>query len=253
MGSVNASVDLKRDNDVAIITIENPPVNALKHDVRAGLIEALKRINDPAVKAVVLTGAGRAFSAGADISEFGRPLQPPGLHEVIAAIEATSKPVVAAIHGTALGGGLELALACHYRVANRGARVGLPEIKLGILPGAGGTQRLPRAIGKAKAMDLVLTGRMMDAAEAERSGLVSRVVPADRLMDEAIAVATVLCALGQPSLMMAKEAVNRSFESGLSDGVAYERRLFQSLFGTEDQREGAEAFLAKRPAAFKHR
>ncbi len=155
MGSVNACVDLKRDNDVAVVTMENPPVNALKHELRAGLIEALKQIKDPAIKAVVLTGAGRAFSAGADISEFGKPLQPPGLHEVIAAIEATPKPVVAAIHGTALGGGLELALACHYRVADRGARVGLPEIKLGILPGAGGTQRLPRLIGPEKALEAI--------------------------------------------------------------------------------------------------
>src|SRR5260370_8195041 len=147
MGSVNASVDLKRDNDVAIITIENPPVNALKHAVRAGLIDALKQVKDPAVKAVVLTGAGRAFSAGADISEFGKPMHPPGLHEVIAAIESTPKPVVAAIHGTALGGGLELALAGHYRVADRGARVGLPDINLALLPAAAATHPFPRPIG----------------------------------------------------------------------------------------------------------
>src|SRR5881275_2133197 len=176
MGSVNACVDLKRDGDVAIITIDNAPVNALRHEVRAGLVEALKQIKDPDVKAVVLTGAGRAFSAGADISEFGKPLQPPGLHEVIATIESTPKPVVAAIHGTALGGGLELALACHYRVASRDARAGLPEIKLGILPGAGGTQRLPRLIGPEKALEVIITGNPVGSAQALEYGILDEVV-----------------------------------------------------------------------------
>src|SRR5438067_1390939 len=195
MGSVNACVDLKREGDVAIITIENPPVNALRHEVRAGLIAALKQAEDPAIKAVVITGAGRAFSAGADISEFGRPLQPPGLHEVISKIEATPKPVVAAIHGTALGGGLELALACHSRVANRTARVGLPEIKLGILPGAGGTQRLPRLIGPEKALEAIASGDMIPADRAHALGIVDALIDGDVVSG---AVAFARGAVGKP-------------------------------------------------------
>ncbi len=163
------------------------------------------------------------------------------------------KPVIAAVAGFALGGGCEVAMMCDMLIAADTAKFGQPEIKLGIVPGAGGTQRLPRAIGKAKAMDMVLTGRMMDAAEAERAGLVSRVVPADQLMTEALAVAAQLCGLGLPSVMLAKDAVNRSFETGLTDGIAYERRLFHSLFGTEDQQEGMGAFLEKRKPVFKNR
>ena len=169
------------------------------------------------------------------------------------AVARARKPVVAAVAGFALGGGCEVAMMCDMLIAADTAKFGQPEIKLGIVPGAGGTQRLPRAIGKAKAMDMVLTGRMMDAAEAERSGLVSRVVPADQLMTEALAVAEQLCGLGLPSVMLAKDAVNRSFETGLTDGIAYERRLFHSLFGTEDQQEGMGAFLEKRKPVFKNR
>jgi enoyl-CoA hydratase len=168
-------------------------------------------------------------------------------------IRQVRKPVIAAVAGFALGGGCELAMMCDFIIAADSARFGQPEIKLGIIPGAGGTQRLPRAVGKAKAMDMVLTARMMDAAEAERAGLVSRVVAADRLLDEALAVAAVINALGGPSVMMAKECVNRAFEGTLSDGVGYERRLFHSLFATEDQKEGMDAFVAKRKPAFKHR
>ena len=163
-------------------------------------------------------------------------------------IRQVKKPVIAAVAGFALGGGCELAMMCDIVIAADTARFGQPEIKIGIVPGAGGTQRLPRAIGKAKAMDMVLTGRMMDAAEAERSGLVSRVVPADTMMAEALAIADQLCTLGMPSVMLAKDAVNRAFESGLTDGIAYERRVFHSLFGTEDQREGMKAFMEKRKA-----
>jgi enoyl-CoA hydratase len=163
------------------------------------------------------------------------------------------KPVIAAVAGFALGGGCELAMACDFIIAADSAKFGQPEIKIGILPGAGGTQRLPRAVGKAKAMDLVLTGRMMDAAEAERAGLVSRVVPADKLLDEALAAALQICQYSQPSVMMAKEAVNRAFESPLAEGMLFERRLFHSLFGTEDQKEGMNAFVQKRKPAFKHR
>ena len=159
MGNINASVDLRREGEVAVVIVDNPPVNALKHEVRAGLVEALDQARqDDAVKAVVIACGGRTFFAGADITEFGKPPQPPGLHDVIAAIEAMPKPVVAALHGTALGGGFELALACHFRVAAPGARVGLPEVKLGLLPGAGGTQRLPRLIGPEKALKLIVTG-----------------------------------------------------------------------------------------------
>ena len=163
------------------------------------------------------------------------------------------KPVIAAVAGFALGGGCELAMMCDFIIAADTAKFGQPEIKLGIIPGAGGTQRLPRAVGKAKAMDLILTGRTMDAAEAERSGLVARVVPAASLMDEAIAVAATICEYSLPSVMMAKEAVNRAYEGTLADGIHFERRLFHSLFATEDQKEGMEAFLAKRKAQFKQR
>jgi enoyl-CoA hydratase len=168
-------------------------------------------------------------------------------------IRRVRKPVIAAVAGFALGGGCELAMMCDVIIAADTARFGQPEIKLGVIPGAGGTQRLPRAIGKAKAMDLVLTGRLIDAAEAERSGLVSRVVPADTLLDEALEAALVICAMSGPSVMMAKAAVSRAFETGLSDGVMYERHLFHSLFGTADQREGMQAFLDKRAPVFTHR
>jgi enoyl-CoA hydratase len=157
------------------------------------------------------------------------------------------------VAGFALGGGCELAMMCDFIIAADSARFGQPEIKLGIIPGAGGTQRLPRAVGKAKAMDMVLTGRLMDAAEAERCGLVSRVVPAAELHDTALAAAQAICEFSAPSVMMAKESVNRAFEASLSDGVQFERRLFHSLFATEDQKEGMDAFVNKRKAAFRHR
>jgi enoyl-CoA hydratase len=163
------------------------------------------------------------------------------------------KPVIAAVAGFALGGGCELTMMCDFIIAADNARFGQPEIKLGIIPGAGGTQRLPRAIGKAKAMDMVLTSRMMDAAEAERAGLVSRVVPLDKLMDEALAAALVICEFSQIAVMAAKESVNRAFEGSLSDGVMYERRMFHAMFATADQKEGMDAFVAKRKAQFKHK
>ena len=167
-------------------------------------------------------------------------------------IRKVRKPVIAAVSGFALGGGCELAMMCDFIIAADNARFGQPEIKLGIIPGAGGTQRLPRAVGKSKAMDMALTGRFMDATEAERSGLVSRVVPLDKLMDEALGAALAICDYGQLAVMSAKEAVNRAFESGLSDGVMFERRLFHALFATEDQKEGMDAFVNKRKPAFKH-
>src|ERR1700730_16838854 len=180
MGNINASADLRRDGEIAIVTVDNPPVNALKHEVRAGLTEALRQTaEDAAVKGVVIACAGRTFFAGADITEFGKPPQPPGLGEVITSIEAMPKPVVAALHGTALGGGFEVALACHYRVATAGARLGLPEIKLGIIPGAGGTLRLPRLIGVDKALRLILSGDPISAGEALRDGVVDEIIEGD--------------------------------------------------------------------------
>ena len=180
MGNINASVDLRRDGTVAVVTVDNPPVNALKHEVRSGLAEALRQAReDASVEAVVIACAGRTFFAGADITEFGKPAQAPGLGEVIAQIETMPKPVVAALHGTALGGGFEVALACHFRVAGATARVGLPEVKLGLLPGAGGTQRLPRLVGPEKALRMIVTGDPIGAAEAAADGIVDEIVEGD--------------------------------------------------------------------------
>src|SRR5215472_6359605 len=198
MRSINASVDFQRDGEIAVVTVDNPPVNALKHEVRAGLAEALHQCrDDAAVKGVVIACARRTFFAGADITEFGKPPQAPGLHDVIAAIEAMPKPVIAAMHGTALGGGFELALACHFRVAVPGARVGLPEVKLGLLPGAGGTQRLPRLVGPEKALKMIVTGEPISAAEALADGIVDEIVEGD-LIPAAIAFARRVTAEGRP-------------------------------------------------------
>jgi enoyl-CoA hydratase len=205
----------------------------------------------------VITGSEKAFAAGADIAAMaGKTYMDAVRDDFITrnweTILQVRKPVIAAVAGFALGGGCELAMMCDFIIAAETARFGQPEIKLGIIPGAGGTQRMPRAVGKSKTMDLVLTGRMMDAAEAERAGLVSRVVPADKLLDEALAAAATICALSGPSVALAKECVNRAFESGLADGMGFERRIFHSLFATEDQKEGMDAFLGKRKPAFKH-
>ncbi|HEX3418023.1 MAG TPA: enoyl-CoA hydratase/isomerase family protein, partial [Stellaceae bacterium] len=198
MGSINASVDLRRDGDVAVVTADNPPVNALKHEVRVGLTEALVQARDDgAVTAIVIACAGRTFFAGADITEFGKPPQAPSLHDVIAAIEAMPKPVVAALHGTALGGGFELALACHFRVAVSGARVGLPEVKLGLLPGAGGTQRLPRLVGPEKALQMIVSGEPIGAAEASDDGIIDEIVEGD-LTEAAIDFARRIVREGRP-------------------------------------------------------
>jgi enoyl-CoA hydratase len=250
---MSASYEVR--DGVAVIALNNPPVNGLSYETRSAIAGGLERAQaDASVHAIVLTGSGKAFSGGADIREFGSPksMGEPNLPSLIRLAENATKPVVAAINGVCMGGGLELALGCHYRVAAPKVPVALPEVKIGLIPGAGGTQRLPRAVGKSKAMDMALTGRMMDAAEAERAGLVSRVVPLDKLMDEAFAAATAICALSGPSVAMAKEAVNRAFEGPLSDGVMFERRLFHSLFATEDQKEGMDAFLNKRNPNFKN-
>ena len=244
----------------ALITLNRPKqLNALDDALMDELGAALLAFdNDDGIGCIVITGNEKAFAAGADISR----MAPLGYMEVFnrnfitrnwETIRQVRKPVIAAVAGFALGGGCELAMMCDFIIAADSARFGQPEIKIGIIPGAGGTQRLPRAVGKSKAMDLVLTGRMMDAAEAERAGLVSRVVPAAQLLDEALSAAAAICGMSGPSVAMAKESVNRAFEGSLSDGISYERRLFHSLFATEDQKEGMEAFLGKRKPVFKHR
>ncbi|NDP61075.1 enoyl-CoA hydratase [Polaromonas sp.] len=245
---------------VGIITLNRPKqLNALNDQLMGELGAALKAFDaDDSIGCIILTGSEKAFAAGADIGamatySFADVYNNDYITRNWEQIRNVRKPVIAAVSGFALGGGCELAMMCDFIIAADNARFGQPEIKLGIIPGAGGTQRLPRAIGKAKAMDLALTGRMMDAVEAERAGLVSRVVPLEKLMDEALGAALMICGYGQPSVFAAKEAINRAFESGLSDGVMFERRLFHALFATEDQKEGMDAFVNKRKPAFKHR
>jgi enoyl-CoA hydratase len=213
---------------------------------------------DPAIGAIVLTGNERAFAAGADIKEMQAKTYVEAYTEDFITrgwerVGQCRKPVIAAVAGFALGGGCEVAMMCDIVVAADTAKFGQPEIQLGTMPGAGGTQRLPRFIGKAKAMDLCLTGRMMDAQEAERAGLVSRIVSADKLMEEALAVAERIAGLSQIAVMMVKESVNRAFETTLAEGVRFERRLFHSTFATEDQKEGMAAFVEKRKPAFRNR
>jgi enoyl-CoA hydratase len=244
----------------ALITLNRPKqLNALNDALMDQLGAALLGFDrDEAIGCIVITGSEKAFAAGADIGAmagFGYMDAYKGdyITRNWETLRQVRKPVIAAVAGFALGGGCELAMLCDFIIAADNAKFGQPEIKLGILPGAGGTQRLPRAVGKSKAMDMVLTARMMDAAEAERAGLVSRLVPAERLIDEALAAADAINALSGPSVMMAKECVNRAFESGLADGVTFERRVFHALFATEDQKEGMDAFVNKRKPVFKHR
>ena len=253
--------DVRGDGDrrTGLITLNRPKqLNALNDALMDELGAALLAFDrDGAIGCIVITGNEKAFAAGADISamaqkSFIEAYQGDFITRNWETIRQVRKPVIAAVAGFALGGGCELAMMCDFIIAADTARFGQPEIKLGIIPGAGGTQRLPRAVGKSKAMDMVLTGRMMDAAEAERAGLVSRVVAADQLMTEVLAAAELICALSGPSMMMAKESVNRAFESGLSDGVSFERRLFHSLFATADQKEGMDAFVNKRKPRFTH-
>jgi enoyl-CoA hydratase len=255
-------VDTRGDGPrrTGLITLNRPKqLNALNDGLMDELGAALKAFDaDEGIGCIVITGSEKAFAAGADIGamagfSFMDAYKGDYITRNWEQIRSVRKPVIAAVAGFALGGGCELAMMCDFIIAADTAKFGQPEIKLGVIPGAGGTQRLPRAIGKAKAMDMVLTARMMDAAEAERAGLVSRVVPADRLMDEALAAAEAINAFSGPSVMLAKECVNRAFESGLSDGVSYERRVFHALFATEDQKEGMDAFVNKRKPAFKHR
>ncbi|MCB1803636.1 MAG: enoyl-CoA hydratase [Candidatus Competibacteraceae bacterium] len=243
-----------------VITLHRPKqLNALNDGLMDDLGAALKAYDaDERIGCIIVTGGDKAFAAGADIAAMAcfdhmHVYKTAYITRNWETLTSIRKPVIAAVAGFALGGGCEVALMCDIVIAADTAKFGQPEIKLGIIPGASGTQRLPRAVGKAKAMDLVLTARMIDAAEAERIGLVSRVVPADKLMDEALGAATVICGLSQPSVMMAKECVNRAFEAPLNEGLRFERRLFHSLFGTADQQEGMTAFLEKRTPVFKHR
>ncbi|KIG09839.1 enoyl-CoA hydratase [Caballeronia concitans] len=245
---------------VGLITLNRPKaLNALNDALMDELGAALKAFDaDEDIGAIVLTGSEKAFAAGADIGMMaGYSYMDVYKGDYITrnweAIRSIRKPVIAAVAGFALGGGCELAMMCDIIIAADTAKFGQPEIKLGVIPGAGGTQRLPRAVSKAKAMDMCLTARMMDAAEAERAGLVSRVVAADRLLDEAVEAATIIAGFSLPAVMMAKEAVNRAYETTLAEGVHFERRLFHSLFATEDQKEGMAAFVEKRKPVFKHR
>ena len=242
---------------VGLITLNRPKaLNALNDALMDDLGHALLAFDaDEGIGAIVITGGDRAFAAGADIAAMaGWSYMDVYKSEYLTRnwehIRRVRKPVIAAVAGFALGGGCELAMMCDIVIAADTARFGQPEIKLGVIPGAGGTQRLPRALGKAKAMDLCLTGRMMDAAEAERAGLVSRVVPAASLLEEALAVATAIASFSLPSVMMLKESVNRAYETPLSEGLLFERRAFHSLFATHDQKEGMKAFLEKRKPDF---
>ena len=249
-----------RPRRVGVVTLNRPKqFNALNDTLMDELGAALQAFDaDDTIGCMILTGGDKAFAAGADISamasyDFVGAYSKGLISRNWETIRSIRKPVIGAVAGFALGGGCEVAMMCDIVIAADNAKFGQPEIKLGIIPGAGGTQRLPRAVGKAKAMDLVLTARMMDANEAERAGLVSRVVPAAELLDVALAAAETICGFSGPSVMMAKEAVNRSFEMPLSDGVAFERHLFHSLFATADKNEGMEAFLAKRKPDFRQR
>ncbi len=245
---------------VGVITLDRPEVlNALSTPLMKELSEAVEAFEDePAIHVIVITGGEKAFAAGADIKEMRSKSYMDVYKEDFVTrdwerVSRCRKPTVAAVAGFALGGGCELAMMCDILVAADNAKFGQPEIRLGILPGSGGTQRLPRAVGKVKAMDLVLTGRTMDAAEAERAGLVSRVVPAETLLDEALKLAAEIAAYSLPSVMMAKESVDRAFETTLAEGIRFERRLFHSAFATDDQKEGMTAFAEKRKPEFKQR
>jgi enoyl-CoA hydratase len=245
---------------VGIIRLNRPKaLNALCDALVRELGQALDAFEaDANIGAVVLTGSDKAFAAGADIKEMqSKSYMEAYLQDFITSgwerVTTFRKPIIAAVAGFALGGGCEVAMMCDFIIAADTAKFGQPEVNLGVMPGAGGTQRLTRFAGKSKSMDMCLTGRMMDAAEAERCGLVSRVVPADKLMEEATKAAEAIAAKSLPSTMMIKESINRAYETTLAEGVRFERRLFHSSFATEDQKEGMAAFVEKRPANFKHR
>src|SRR5437870_2333560 len=242
---------------VGVIRLNRPQrLNALNGALAKELSAALFAFDaDPAIGCIVITGNEKAFAAGADIGamaewDYQKVYADNYITRDWEDVRKVRRPVIAAVAGYALGGGCELAMMCDLIIAADTAKFGQPEIKLGVIPGMGGTQRLIRAVGKSKAMDLVLTGRMMDAAEAERSGLVARVVPAASLLDEAMKIAETIGSLSLPSVQTAKEAINRAFESSLAEGLLFERRVFHALFATQDQKEGMKAFIEKRPARF---
>ena len=253
-------IQVRTDADkVGIITLNRPKqLNALNDQLMDELGAALKAFDaDEKIGCIILTGSEKAFAAGADIGamakySFADAYKGDYITRNWEVIRTIRKPIIAAVSGFALGGGCELAMMCDFIIAADNAKFGQPEIKLGVIPGAGGTQRLPRAISKSKAMDMCLTARMMDAQEAERAGLVSRVVALDKLMDEALGAALVIAGFSQITVMAAKESVNRAYEGTLSDGLMFERRLFHALFATQDQKEGMDAFVNKRAANFTH-
>ncbi len=245
---------------VGLIRLNRPAaLNALNNEVVDGIGRAIDAFEaDEAIGAIVLTGSEKAFAAGADIGfmkDFGYmdAYKPDFITRNWERIRTARKPVIAAVAGYALGGGCEMAMMCDLIYAAENAQFGQPEIKLGTLPGAGGTQRLPRAVGKAKAMDMCLTGRLMDAQEAERCGLVARIFPTDKLVEEALAAAQIIASYSLPVVMMVKESVNRAHESSLAEGLLFERRVFHASFALEDQKEGMAAFAEKRKPEFKHR
>ena len=252
------TITIETRGKVGLLTLNRPKaLNALNLTVMREVIEALARFDDDAkIGAIIITGSEKAFAAGADIKQ----MQPKTYMEAFRedffadwdALSRVRKPIIAAVAGYALGGGCELAMMCDFIIAADNAKFGQPEITLGVIPGMGGSQRLTRFVGKSKAMDMCLTGRMMDAEEAERSGLVSRVVPQTDLLEETIKIAAKIADLSLPSVIMAKEAVNRSYETTLSEGLRFERRLFHSLFATEDQKEGMAAFVEKRSPSFRN-
>ncbi|WP_159731371.1 enoyl-CoA hydratase [Methylosinus sp. Ce-a6] len=253
------TIEIERHGRVALLRLDRPrALNALNARLIGEIADALTRFEaDPEICCVVLTGSSDAFAAGADIKELcDKTVAEAYLDDFLSrwdGVARARKPIIAAVAGYALGGGCELAMMCDFILAADTAKFGQPEIKLGVIPGSGGTQRLVRSIGKSKAMELVLTGRLMGAEEAERCGLVARILPADKLLEEALKTAQTIAALSLPAVLMAKEAVERAYETPLSEGVRFERRLFYSLFATHDQKEGMTAFIEKRPPRFENR
>ena len=254
------TVLLERKGRVALLTLNRPQaLNALNSELLTTLTAHLAALGqDESVGCIVITGSEKAFAAGADIKEMSdktyiEMMNADFFGSRYHALYNCRVPVIAAVSGFALGGGCELAMLCDFIIASETAKFGQPEIKLGVIPGMGGSQRLTRAVGKAKAMDMVLSGRMMDAQEAERAGLVSRIVAPEKLIEVALETAATISNYSRPSVMTAKEAVNRAFETTLAEGLLHEQRVFYALFATEDQKEGMAAFMEKRPAAFKHR
>ena len=254
------NIQVETRGPVALITLNRPRAfNALSDDLMNELTQALDAVEaDESVRAIVLTGGEKVFAAGADIKgmkdySYMDAYKSNFITRNWERASRCRKPVIAAVAGYALGGGCELAMMCDFILAADTAKFGQPEIKLGILPGAGGTQRLTRLVGKSKAMELCLTGRLMDAAEAERAGLVSHIVPVASLLEEALKAAETIAGFSQPAVMMTKECINRAYESSLAEGLLFERRTFHAVFATEDQKEGMDAFSGKRAAEFKHR